>query len=133
MYEYEWKCQWGNADPMGIAYYPRLIDANHQAGEEFMAEQGIAYWDIPEEYGIHLPIVEQGTEFKKPVEVGDVLTIAVEPELGTKSMRLTFTATHEDGAPAFEGHEQHVAVSTETDQSVEVPDGIREALSEFTE
>mgnify|MGYP000536640282 CR=1 FL=1 len=129
MYEYEWKCTWGSADPMGIAYYPRLIDANHQAGEEFMDEHGVAYWDIPDDLGIHLPLVAQGTEFKKPVEVADVLTITVTPELGNKSLRLEFEATHEDGAPAFEGYEQHVAVSIETDKSVELPDELREALS----
>jgi 4-hydroxybenzoyl-CoA thioesterase len=30
MFEYEWKCAWGDADPHGIAYYPNLIDAMHR-------------------------------------------------------------------------------------------------------
>lgn len=133
MFQYEWKCAWGHADPMDIAYYPRLVDAMHQAGEEFMESNGVAYWDIPEDYGIHLPVVAVDLEFERPVTVGDVVQISVEPELGNKSLGLSFTATHEDGGTAYEGHEQHVCVSHDEHQSQPLPDELREAITDGSE
>ena len=133
MFEYNWKCAWGHVDPHGIAYYPRLVMAMHQAGEEFMDEVGMAYWEIQDEFGISLPIVAMNMEFKKPVEVGDVITFSVNPDLGTKSLGMEFAATHEDGSPAFEGHEQHVCVTTEDNEPVPLPDELRAAIEKGTE
>ncbi|MDJ1434352.1 thioesterase family protein [Halostagnicola sp. A-GB9-2] len=133
MFQHEWKCAWGEADPQGIAYYPRLINAMHCAGEEYMDDNGIAYWDIPEEYGVFLPIVAMDMEFERPVMVGDVLQISVEPEIGNKSLGMQFTATHEDGGTAYTGHEQHVCVSEEDNQSRPLPDEIKAILGDTAE
>lgn len=128
MFEYEWKCAWGDADPHGIAYYPNLIDAMHRAGEELMNELGVAYWDVPDDYGVHFPIVSMDTEFQRPVEVGDVLTITVDPDVGDKSLGLEFTALDADGNPRFSAREQHVCVSKPDNEPQSIPAEIREAL-----
>lgn len=133
MFQYEWKCAWGHADPHGIAYYPRLVEAMHRAGEEFMDGIGIAYWEIPDEYDVHLPIVAMDMEFSRPVEVGDTIQITTEPDVGTKSLGLNFTATHEDGTTAYTGFEQHVCVSTSDNQSRELPDDLKRAITDATE
>ncbi len=133
MFQYEWKCAWGHADPQGIAYYPRLVNAMHQAGEEFMDSLGIAYWDIPEEYGVHLPIVAMDMEFERPVTVGDVLQITVDPDIGNTSLGLEFEATHEDGSTAYTGHEQHVSFSKADNESQPLPEDIKKAIREATE
>lgn len=130
MFEYEWKCVWGHVDPHGIAYYPRLIMSMHQAGEEFMDELGIAYWDLHEEYNVSFPIVAVETEFKKPVEVGDVLTFTVDPDPGTKSLGMKMEATHDDGTLAFSGHEQHVCVRLDDNEPVEIPEEIRATIED---
>ena len=129
MFEYQWKCAWGDADPHGIAYYPNLVDAMHRAGEEFMDDRGVAYWDIPEEYGVHLPIVSMDTDFNRPVEAGDSLTITVEPDIGGKSLAMKLTATDDEGNTLFTGDEQHVCVSKADDKPVELPDPVREAIA----
>jgi acyl-CoA thioesterase FadM len=131
MYEYEWTCRWDHLDPADQAYFPRLVNACHQAGDAFMEHIGWPYWDNPEEHGMALPIVESGYQFRRPVKPGDTVTIAVDPDLGTSSVRLEFEATHEDGGTAFTGVEQHVCVPTGGDSSTPLPDGFREAVSEF--
>jgi len=130
MFAYSWKCGWGHVDPQGIAHYPRLVTAMHQAGEEFMDAIGAAYWDVPEMYDIHLPIVAVDLEFERPVEVGDVLDIRVEPELGTKSLTLSYTAVHESGATAYTGEEKHVCVSKSEGGSRELPADLRRRIDE---
>lgn len=131
MYEHEWTCAWGDADPMGIAYYPRLIDAMHRAGEAFMRDAGMAYWVVPEAFGIHLPIVTVDAEFNRPVEVGDTLQIVVDPTLGTTSLTLEFTATHADGDVAYTGVEKHVCVSAADHESEPLPEALRSAVTDL--
>lgn len=130
MFEYHWKCAWGHADPHGIAYYPRLVDAMHRTGAEFMEALGIAYWDIPDEYGVHLPIVAMEMEFERPVEVGDEVTIAVEPEVGERSLGMDFVASHSSDTTAYTGHEHHVCVSTDDDGSRPLPEEVRRLVAE---
>lgn len=133
MFQYEWKCAWGHVDPHGIAYYPRLVNAMHRAGEEFMDDIGVAYWEIPDYYDVHLPIVAMDTEFKRPVEVGDTIQIAVEPEVGDKSLGIDFTATHDDGSTAYTGHEQHVCVSTAENQSQPLPEPLKQVITDASD
>jgi 4-hydroxybenzoyl-CoA thioesterase len=93
----------------------------------------VAYWDVPDEYGIHLPIVAMDMEFSRPVEVGDTVDIAVDPEVGTTSLGLAYTATHQDGETAYTGHEQHVCVSNAGDGSRPLPDELVERVDAATE
>ncbi|WP_247004127.1 acyl-CoA thioesterase [Halosolutus gelatinilyticus] len=133
MFQYEWKCAWGHVDPHGIAYYPRLVNAMHRAGEEFMDDIGMAYWDIPDEHDVHLPLVAMNMDFERPVEVGDVIRISVEPDIGNKSLGMEFTASHEDGTTAYTGHEQHVCVSTADNQSCTLPEELSRAIANGVE
>jgi len=119
---------WGDVDPAGIAYYPRLVVALNQAGEAFMEQRNLRYWELPERYGVHFPVVAMGAEFEAPVLVGDTVSVRVEPELGTTSFTLNFEATHEDGTVSFRGHERHVCVDVEAAESVEIPAEIRDGI-----
>lgn len=132
MFEYEWKCYWSHVDPAGIAYYPRLVNAMHQAGEEYMDELGLAFWNLSERYGIDLPVVAMDIEFQKPIFVGDSISIGVEPDLGNKSLGLDFVARHADGATAYTGREKHVCV-TKDKESRRLPDELRSIIQESME
>jgi len=133
MVTYEWKCTWGDVDPAGIAYYPRLTIAMNRAGEEFMDARGLPYWEAPDRYGVHFPVVAMDMEFESPVRVGDVVSIAVEPELGTKSFGLHCVGSHGDGSVAFRGNERHVCADSEENRSLEIPPEIRETIAGTTE
>lgn len=133
MYEHEWVCRWGHVDPATFAFYPELVDACHEAGDAMMEEIGWAYWDIPPEHGIHLPLVEVGFEFESPVKAGDRIVIEVTPEVGTSSLRLSFRGRHADtGETAFTGFEQHVCMSDADERSTPLPEGLRAALEPYT-
>lgn len=128
MFEYEWTCRWGHVDPAGIAYYPRLVDAMHQAGEAFVTHVGWPYWRNQRDHDFALPIAEVGVEFAAPVRVGDVVTIAVDPEVGESSLRFEVVGRREDGTVAFEGFEQHVCVPVGGDESAPLPEAFGEAV-----
>ncbi len=139
MYTFEWVCRWDHVDPAQRVYFPRVSQACHQAGEQLMVDVGWPYWENPTEHDMHLPVVESGYQFKRPVKVGDRIEIEVAVELGGSSLRLEFTGRDEDGAVeftgrnedgevAFTGFEQHVCVPTDADRSRPLPDGLRAAL-----
>jgi 4-hydroxybenzoyl-CoA thioesterase len=133
MFEYQWKCSWGNADPHGIAYYPRLVVAMHQAGEEFMESRDISYWNIPEKYGVGLPLVAVDLEFENPVNVGDVIVFSVDPDVGDTSLTFAFEAVHEDGSVAFTGQETHVCVSIDDRETRPLPNELRSNVTPHSE
>ena len=131
MYEHEWVCRWDHVDVAQRAYFPRLVNAMHQAGEALMEDVGWPYGDNPTEHGMMLPIVEIGYEFDRPVGMGDRIVIEVEVEMGESSLRLSFTGRDHDGEVAFTGFEQHVCVPVEGDHSTPLPDGFRDALESY--
>lgn len=134
MYEHEWTCRWEHLDPAEFAFYPRLIMACHEAGDAFLDELGYSYWDIPHDHGIHFPLVEVGFDFERPVQGGDRLRIAVDPDLGNSSLRLEYTAIFDESdAVAFTGYEQRVCMAAETGQSTPLPDEFRDDVETYSE
>ena len=68
--------RWSDADPAGIAYYPRFFAWYDLGTETLFASLGLAWHDTFERYHIlGVPIVESGSTFVSPVRYGDVLTI----------------------------------------------------------
>jgi 4-hydroxybenzoyl-CoA thioesterase len=134
MYEFEWVCRWDHVDPAQRVYFPRLAQACHQAGEQFMVDAGWPYWENPTHHDMHLPVVESGYQFKAPVTVGDHIDIEVEVDMGESSLRLEFTGRDQaDGAVVFTGFEQHVCVPTDEDKAIPLPDGLRTAIEDALE
>lgn len=131
MYEHEWVCRWDHVDIAERAYFPRLVNAMHQAGEALMEELGWPYGENPTEHGMMLPIVEIGAEFERPVGLGDRIAIEVEVEMGESSLRLEFTGRTAEGDVAFTGFEQHVCVPTDEDRAIPLPDDFRAAVESY--
>jgi YbgC/YbaW family acyl-CoA thioester hydrolase len=68
--------RWGDADPAGIAFYPRFYEWYDMATEALFASAGLPFPDTFERYRIvGVPIVESGSTFLSPARWADVLTI----------------------------------------------------------
>lgn len=68
--------RWGDADPAGIAFYPRFYEWYDLATEALFESIGLPFPDTFERYRIvGVPIVESGSTFLSPVRWADVLTI----------------------------------------------------------
>jgi 4-hydroxybenzoyl-CoA thioesterase len=131
-YERTWTVRFSDSDPFGIAHYPRIVDALHETSDMFMEEIGYPFWEISQDHGFGLPLVEIDFEFESPVEAGDEVTIALTPDLGTRSVRFDYTATC-DGTVAFEGFEQRVCAEHGGGGAIEVPDDLRAAMAPYAE
>jgi len=132
MYERTWTVRFSDTDPFGIAHYPRIVDALHETSDMFMQEIGFPFWDISQQRGFGLPLVEMNFEFEDAVEAGDEVTIELTPSLGTSSVRFEYVARR-GGTVAFSGYEQRVCARTGADGAMELPDDLRAAMAEYAE
>ncbi|MCG1003253.1 MULTISPECIES: thioesterase family protein [Halobacterium] len=131
-YEREWTVRFSDTDPFGIAHYPRIVDALHETSDMFMQELGFPFWEISQDHGFGLPLVEMNFEFENPVEAGDEVTIELTPDVGGRSVRFEYEARC-NGEVAFSGHEQRVCAHHGGGGSMELPDDLRAAFEEYTE
>ena len=127
MFEREWTVRFSDTDPFGIAHYPRIVDAIHETSDMFMEDIGYPYWElIADDAG--LPIIEVDVSFANPVRAGDDVSIRLTTDLGQRSVRFNYTAEC-DGQEAFSGFEQRAYVSKGGSSAIEIPDGLRAALT----
>ena len=127
MFTRDWTVRFSDADPFGIAYYPRIVEEVHDTADRFLADLGWPLWELPAEHGIGLPIVEVGSTFHRPLRAGDVVTISLRPDVSTRSVRFEYTG-RVDGEEAFAAFEQRVCVEVDGDEAVPIPDELHAAL-----
>jgi 4-hydroxybenzoyl-CoA thioesterase len=69
--------RWGDADPAGIAFYPRFFEWYDIGTEALFASIGLVWADTFPRYGVvGVPIVETGSRFVAPVRYGDLVTVS---------------------------------------------------------
>lgn len=132
MYERKWTVRFSDTDPFGIAHYPRIVDAIHETSDMFMQEIGFPFWELSQQRGFGLPLVEMDFTFERPVEAGNDVTIELTPILGNRSVRFEYIARF-NGEVAFSGHEQRVCAHRGGEGSRELPDDLRTALAEYAD
>ena len=84
------RVRWSEADPAGIAYYPRFFEWFDTATDAMFKSIGEDWARMfPEQDIVGLPIVEAASRFSAPVRYGDEVTIASRvTELGEKTFRV---------------------------------------------
>lgn len=132
MYERTWTVRFSDTDPFGIAHYPRIVDAIHETSDMFMEAMGWPFWEMSQERGFGLPLVEMNFEFENPVEAGDDVTIELTPTLGNRSVKFEYVARC-GGEVAFSGYEQRVCARTGGEGAIELPDGLRTAMETYAD
>jgi len=132
MFERLWVVRFSDADPFGIAHYPRIVDALHETSDMFMEEIGFPYWELTQQVGVGLPLVEIDFEFERPVEAGDEVTIGLSPETSDRSVRFEYVARC-GGEVAFSGYEQRVCAHRDGDGATTLPDDLRAAMDEYAD
>jgi 4-hydroxybenzoyl-CoA thioesterase len=68
--------RWSDADPAGIAFYPRFFEWYDMGTEALFASLGLVWAETFPRYGIvGVPVLETGSRFLSPVRYGDVVTV----------------------------------------------------------
>ena len=87
------RVRWSEADPAGIAFYPRFFEWFDIATEALFESLGLPWPEIFPKYRVvGVPIVESGARFVAPVRYGDEVTVR---STVTEVRDKTFRVEHE--------------------------------------
>ncbi len=120
-----------DVDRAGIVYFPRFYDFFHRALEDFFnAEVGVPYWDVGEKLGVAFPSVHMETDFSRPLQHGDVVTIELVTErVGAKSVTLRYNVFRPDEAePAAMSRIVIACIEVPSWKPVQLPEKVRAAF-----
>ena len=86
------RVRFGDVDPAGIVYYPKIYDYIHEAFEELWDVQiGRRYYHLVEEEGLGFPLVHSEVDFKRPLRFGDRPVVRVTTfKVGRSSLGLHY-------------------------------------------
>ncbi|BFH72818.1 thioesterase family protein [Sulfurisphaera javensis] len=112
-----------DTDAQGIAHYASYYRFFTNTIEKYMREKaGIPYPNVNDE--LWFVMVESHATYKKPVKLGDRLTILLSPKaLSKKVIRFDFKILKE-GQVTTEGYVIQVAINPKVWKSVEIPEDI---------
>lgn len=122
------RVRYGEADPMGHAYYGSYLYWLEQARGAFCRDRGFSYLSL-EEQGYFLPVVEVHLRYRNEVRYDDEIEVRVWiDEIRRAALRFRYEISNlESGARATEGYTWHVLMGTER-KAVTIPESIRALL-----
>lgn len=84
--------RFGDVDPAGIAYYPRIHNFIHEAFEDLWEEYiGVRYYQLIQQHRVAFPMVHTEIDFNSPLHFGDRPVIKVSCfKLGRSSLGLRY-------------------------------------------
>ncbi len=133
-FDVQLKVRFGDVDPAGIVYYPKIFDYIHEAFEELWdAYVGARYDQLLLERRIGFPLVHSEVEFHHPLHFGDRPIVRIScRRLGRSSIALRYRF-HVGDRVCLEAKLTVVCVRLEGLAAIPVPEEYRakfEALME---
>ena len=125
------KVRWGEADPMGIVFYPTYFAWFDHATHELFAASGRSLMTRLKQDGVSVPIAECGARFRAPVFADDDLeVVSTAGEVGPRSFRIEHRVER-NGSRVATGFEVRVVARVAGGgrlEVLEIPDELRALL-----
>jgi 4-hydroxybenzoyl-CoA thioesterase len=122
---HELEVTFADADPAGIAYYPRILDYCHRAFETFFAHGvGETYAKTFLREGIGFPTVALQAEFREPMRFGERIGVDVSVQaLSSRSVTFEYRFTRlPEEALCATVRNVAVAVDRQSFRPIEIPE-----------
>jgi 4-hydroxybenzoyl-CoA thioesterase len=131
MFEVRLQTYWGDADAVGIVFFPNYFKFVAQAEEELYRACGIIKGKLMEKYQLFIPRVEVFAKFSIPIRNGAAIRVRLKPAFPSeKAIRYDFEIVDDLVERILsEGYITAVCVDRSTFQPVAVPDAIRDAIA----
>lgn len=126
--------RFGDVDPAGIVYFPRIYDFVHQAFEEVWdVHVGRRYYHLVGEDKVGFPLVNAQVDFASPLRFGDRPIVRVTCfRLGRSSLGLRYRF-HVGDVLCVDARMTTVCVRLDGLASQEIPAGYRARFAEILE
>ena len=126
--------RFGDVDPAGIAYYPRIFEFIHQATEALWdVHVGRRYFYLLTEERLGFPLVQSEVQFMHPLNFGDRPIVKVTVfKLGTSSLGLHYEFFVDD-VECVDARMTVVCVKLDGLEAIPIPPKYREKFAELLE
>src|SRR5213078_2048482 len=99
MFEARLQTYWGDADAMGVVFFPNYFKFVAQAEAELYRAAGILKAKLMEKHEVWLPRVEVFAKFSIPIRNGDAIRVRLKPAFpGDKAVRYDFEILDDQAA-----------------------------------
>lgn len=116
-------------DAAGRLFFACQFKMMHDAYEQWLDALGIGFPVLLKKKNYFLPIVHAEADYKKPLFVGDKLSLEVTlSRIGETSFTLSYVIYSSSDHLVGAGKTVHVAVSRKTGKKIPLPDGMRRIL-----
>ena len=131
MFEVRLQTYWGDADAVGIVFFPNYFKFVAQAEEELYRACGIVKDKLMEKHQLWIPRVEVFAKFSIPIRNGAAIRVRLKPTFpGEKAIRFDFEIADDRVERILsEGYITAVCVDRSTFEPVALPDAIRDAIA----
>jgi len=117
---------YADTDQMGMVYYANYFVYFERGRTEWLRAKGMEY-QILEDKGIYLPVVESSCRYRSPAKYDDILTVMTKvSETGPCSLEFSYEIKC-DGRLVAEGKTKHPFV-TKLMKPIRMPEDIRNLL-----
>ncbi len=133
VYYREITVEWGESDPFGLVYFPRMLAWFNDAEHEFFAQAGYPVKQMVEDDRTAFVMGRINFDFVGPAAYGDKIVTRIELiEISNSTLTWKCTANRrEDGVPVTHGTAVRVYAEIQTDGSlkaIRIPDHLRALL-----
>jgi len=128
------KVRFGDVDPAGIVYFPKIFDYIHEAFEDLWEEHvEVRYYHMIQEKGLGYPLVHSEVQFKSPLHFGDRPTVRITCfKLGRSSIGLRYRFQLGDTL-CIEACMTVVCVMLDSLKAIEIPAAYRAKFEDILE
>lgn len=135
MFEVRLQTYWGDADAVGIVFFPNHFKFVAQAEEELYRASGIFKDKLMDKHQVWIPRVEAYAKFSLPIRNGAAVRVRLTASFpGEKSLRYDFAilSDRDEGAQVLsEGYVTAVCVDRKSFEPMALPDDIRAAIQKM--
>ena len=131
MFTHTTKIRLHDTDAAGIIFFANQLKIVHDAYEELLTTFGLSFEKMLKNTNYFLPIVHAESDYKTPVRVGDVITIAIKVgHIGKTSFSFEYTLKR---GKTLVGTAKtvHVAIDQQSRQKITLPNTLRKALMDY--
>src|SRR5882724_211963 len=131
MFEVRLQTYWGDADAVGIVFFPNYFKFVAQAEEELYRASGILKGKLMEKHQVWVPRVEVFAKFTYPIRNGAAIRVRMKPSFpGDKAIRYDFEIVDDKSSQSLsEGYVTAVCVDRQRFEPMALPDEIRNAIA----
>ncbi len=119
--------RFGDVDPAGIAYFPRIHNFIHESFENLWEDYiGVRYYHLIQNERVAFPMAHTDVDFLRPLQFGDRPIVKVTCfKLGRSSLGLRYQFEVE-GRLCVDARTTTVCINADTFKSIEIPPVYRE-------